>query len=183
MATIAGVHPRGRTSVPGSFGRSLAAAAARGAGLVAVAVLIGVLLLEATDTTGGPAPADTVVVGGGSSTTTTTSDTALPGAAIRPPADVQVLVLNAARLQGAAGEVAQELQAAGYPTLEPANAPTQAETVVFFKPGFEAEAAVMAPKVSENAITDPLPDPSPFAGTEQADLVVVIGSEIKSTRG
>ena len=174
MTSLVGVEARRRAVVEGAFTRSMLAAAARGLGLVAGAVLLGVLLLEATDDVSSPPPAADVGIGGGE-TTTTTSPTGIDSG-LRPATQVRVLVLNAARIEGAAGEVAAKLQALGYPTLPSGNAPTQTETVVYYKPGFEREAAAVAPEVSAGAITDPLGDPSPFAGTEEADLVVQIGT-------
>lgn len=172
MASFASVGRRGMAD--GSFTRSMMAAAARGLGLVAVAVAAGVLLLAVTDDTGGGGGVPTEVVASG--TTTTTTDGLGPDTALRPPSQVQALVLNAARIEGAASEITSTLQAIGHPTLSPGNAPTQEETVIYYKPGFEREATQLAPEVSDAALTEPLPDPSPFAGTEESDLVVVIGT-------
>lgn len=165
-----------RRVVDGDATRSMMAAAARGLGLVAAAVALGAILLQVTDDSGGG--------GGGvpvpdlaSETTTTTIDGLGPDTALRPNSQVQVLVLNAARIEGAATEVTTKLESIGHPTLPPGNAPPQTETIVFYKPGFEREAAALAPEVSASAITEPLTNPSPFAGTEEADLVVAIGSD------
>ena len=174
MTSLVGVESRRRAVVEGTFTRSMLAAAVRGLGLVAAAVALGVILLEATDEASAPPPAIGATFGG-EETTTTTSETGID-TGLRPAPQVKVLVLNAARIEGAASEVTAKLQALGYPTLTPGNAPTQPETVVYFKPGFEREAAAVATEVSSAAITDPLGDPSPFAGTEEADLVVQIGS-------
>ena len=151
------------------------AAAARGLGLVAAAVAIGVILLQVTEDSGGGGGVPVQAIDAGE-TTTTTTDGLGPDTVLRPNSQVQALVLNAARIEGAANEVTAKLQSIGHPTLTPGNAPTQTETIVYYKPGFEREAAALAPEVSEAAITEPLQDPSPFAGTEEADLVVVIGS-------
>lgn len=177
MTSLVGVGTRRRAVVQGTFPRSMLAAAARGLGLVAVAVAVGIVLLRVTDD-GAPPPAISVVVGG--EETTTTTDGLGLDTGLRPPTQVQVLVLNAARIEGAAGEIAAKLQSIGHPTLPPGNAPTQEETIVHYKPGFEREAAALAPQISDAALTEPLPDPSPFAGTEEADLVVVIGTTYAS---
>lgn len=173
MASFASAGRRGMAD--GSFTRSMMAAAARGLGLVAAAVAAGVLLLEVTEDTGGGGDSVPIEVATAETTTTTTNGVG-PDTALRPPSQVQALVLNAARIEGAAGEVTSTLQAIGHPTLPPGNAPTQEETVIYYKPGFEREASQLAPEVSDAALTEPLPDPSPFAGTEEADLVVVIGT-------
>ncbi|MBI2170170.1 MAG: LytR C-terminal domain-containing protein [Actinobacteria bacterium] len=168
--------------VEGTFTRSMLAAAARGLGLVAVAVGVGVILLQATDEGGGPSVSIDVAAGS-DETTTTTTDGLGPGAGLRPPSQVQVLVLNAARVEGVAGTITEKLQQIGHPTLPPGNAPPQDETVVYYKPGFEAEAATVAPEVSETTLTQPLSDPSPFAGTEEADLVIVLGTNFAGDSG
>lgn len=182
MTSIAGVGPRRHAAPGGAFLRSMFAAAARGAGLVAAAIAVGVLLLRATEETG-PRGGTGEVVAQTATTTTTTVAGVTPGVGLRPPGQVRVLVLNAARIEGAAGDLSDRLKQMGYSVLEPENAPTQAETIVYFKPGFEGEAAVLAPEASEDAITEPLPDPSPFAGTENADVVIVLGTELKETGG
>lgn len=151
------------------------AAAARGLGLVAAAVVIGVVLLEVTDDAGAPPPAADAVLGSGETTTTTTGDLGVD-TGLTPNSQLTVFVLNAARVEGAAGEIAAKLASIGYQTLPPGNAPSQAETVVYFKPGFESEAQALTPQVSGAALVEPLDDPPRFAGTEEADLVVVIGT-------
>lgn len=112
---------------------------------------------------------------GVTSTTETTAPTA-PADEPRPPPEVRVIVFNAAQLDGGAGRLTERVVELGYQTLTPSNAPTQAETVVLFKPGFEAEAAALATGIGPVATTQPLPEPPPYAGTEEADLVVVIGT-------
>lgn len=176
MTSLVGTSSRRRAVVEGTFTRSMLAAAARGLGLVGAAVFLGIVLLQVTDDTGTPSPGSQTVGAGSDETTTTTSTPADLDTGLRQTGQVQVLVLNAARVSGAAGDVAADLEAIGHPTLTPGNAPTQEETVVFYKPGFEREAEALVPEVSDVAITEPLPDPSPFAGTEDADVVVVLGT-------
>lgn len=169
-------------ALEGTFSRSMLAAAARGLGLVAAAVAIGVVLLQVTDD-GAPPPGAVSATGPQETTTTTTSvPGAGPGTALRPPTQVQVLVLNAARVAGAATEVAEQLQGLGHPTLPPGNAPTQPDTIVYSKPGFEAEAEAIVAELGDVAHAEPLPDPSPFAATEQADVVVVLGTDYAAIR-
>lgn len=159
----------------------MAVAAGRGLGLVAVAVVLGVVLLQITDDSGAPSPgSDFAAV---EEPTTTTTNAIDLDTGLRPSSQVQVLVLNAARIEGAAGDMTEQLQAIGHPALVPGNAPTQEETIIFYKPGFEREAAALAPEVSETAITEPLPDPSPFPGTEEADVVVVLGTNFAAGGG
>lgn len=180
MTTL--VHARRRAVVQGTFTRSMLAAAARGLGLVAAAVAVGVILLDVTEDVSAPPPAADLLAGDQETTTTTSEGLGLD-AARRPNTEVSVLVLNGARIEGAAGEVTTRLQALGYATLAPGNAPPDPETLVLFKPGFEAEAAALAPQVSDQALVEKLGDPSPYAGTEQADLVVFLGTNYAGASG
>lgn len=155
----------------------MAAAAARGLGLVAAAIAIGIILLQLTDTS--PAPHSSNVASAEAPTTTTTTAPAGSATGVRPPTQVQVLVLNAKRQAGIAGDLTDILKSKGYPTATPSNAPKQDTTVIYFKPGFEREAQQLKPTIGDETLVEPLPDPSPYAGTEEVDLVVVLGTNYK----
>lgn len=178
MTSLVGAPTRHRAAVPGTFARSMLAAAARGLGLVGVAVLVGVLLLRATDDIGsGGGGVPNLVISGADETTTTTEEI---DAVLRPPTQVSVIVFNAARKPGLAGQVTESIRQLGYQTLEPSNLPQQPDTIVYFKPGFDGEAAALAPKISPTAHTEPEPDPSSITGAEGADLVVTLGTDFDS---
>jgi hypothetical protein len=167
---------------------------ARGAALVVVAVLIGLLLLregldtsEAITTTGdgGSETSDGASDGSdgsdGSSDETTTTTPAL-----RPPAEVPTIVLNDSGIAGAAGTYSDALASVGYQLTNPegANADTAgdaAATLVYFAPGFEAEAAEVASVIGapDTVVPAALPatPPGPIAG---ASVVVVIGTDLAS---
>lgn len=163
--------PPRRPRAQGSFSRSLAGAAARGTGLVALAVAIGIVLLQYSDDpapdrrAAGRAPAAEGPLAIPSSTTTTT-------AGARPPAEVRVLVLNASGRKGVAGEMAGRLGVVGYKTLEPGNTAVRPETTVGCRPGFEQEAAAL---VSATGVPAKTADPGALLPAD-ADCVVVIGS-------
>lgn len=159
--------------------------AARGAALIAVAVILGVVLLNAIDD-GNSGP---VGDGGTSSTTSstnsnpTTTTTVAPGTAstaptTKPaaitPAQVTVIVLNASGRTGVASTLTDTLKAKGYKTL-PANnvSPVRAGTVVDVKAGKTAPCTTMAALVP-GAKVQPMPTPQPFV--TDADCIVVIGS-------
>ncbi len=190
MTSIAGAAGP-RPVVGGTFERSLLAAAARGGVLVAIAVLAGVGLLRLTDDTapGGP---EEILTGGTESTTTTRFGGVTPGTGVdedpgttsglRPPSQVRVLVLNGANISGVAQAVSDQLKAKGYQVATPDNASDQNETVAYYKPGFQGEATVVAQEVSPNAFAEELTDPPLFAGTENVDVVVVIGLEYKANQ-
>lgn len=159
-----------RPRAQGSFSRSLLGAAARGTGLIALAVAIGIVLLQYSDDprpdrlSAGREPGPEAPLSAPSSTTTTT-------AGPRPASEVRVLVLNASGRKGMAGEMSERLAAAGYKTLEPGNAPVQPETTVGCRPGLDREAAALGSATglkAEPVPTDLLPP--------DADCLVVIGS-------
>jgi len=159
-----------RPRAQGSFSRSLAGAAARGTGLVALAVAIGIVLLQYSDDpapdrrAAGRAPAADSPLAVPSTTTTT--------AGARPPAEVRVLVLNASGRKGVAGEMAGRLGVVGYKTLEPGNTAVRPETTVGCRPGFEREAAAL---VSATGVPAKTADPGALLPAD-ADCVVVIGT-------
>ena len=159
-----------RARAEGSFSRSLMGAAARGTGLVALAVAIGIVLLQYSDDprdrlSAGRAPAAETPLAAPSSTTTST-------AGPRREADVRVLVLNASGRKGLAGEMAERLGVVGYQTLESGNAPVRPETTVGCRPGFEREAGALVAAIGVPAATA---DPGELRPPE-ADCVVVLGS-------
>jgi hypothetical protein len=173
----------------GSFAKSAGGAGARGLALLAVALLIGIALLNATDA---DPPGSTVSAGGqdsaggsdgggdddgsGSPTTTAPAATTSPTVAARAPKDVKVIVANASSTKGAAGTASDRLKPLGYNVLAPANATAVNDSSVYFVAGFDREAAVIAaalqlPPTSVKAV----PTPPPF-DTKGANVAVVIGA-------
>jgi hypothetical protein len=154
--------------------------AARGALLVAVAVIIGIVLLQAIDdgndgpvgdggassttSTSTPTSTDT---SGGSSTTSTTK------AAVVPPAQVTARVLNGSGTSGAAGTLTNTLKAKGYKTLVASDASPRTGTVVYAKSGRTTECTTLAQSVPNSKVQ---PMPTPVPGGQDADCIVVIGS-------
>jgi cytoskeletal protein RodZ len=116
---------------------------------------------EVTSTTGDDTATSTTVA----STSTTV--------AVRPPAEVTVVVLNSMGLDGAAGRVNADLAEAGYQTLTPDNfSPEQDPSRIWYREGFAAEANVLIEFVP-GATVEPLPDE---ALQEGADIVLVLGT-------
>lgn len=165
------------------LGRNVAFSAARGAGLVAVAVIIGIVLLQVIDDgTSGPigdrgnggkggAATSSTTARGGSSTTSTTK----AGTPAKLPAQVSVLVLNGSGQPGAATRQTNALKSKGYQTLTPADAPKRQGTVVYAKPTFDRECATVATNVAGNPKVEPIPSPPP-TGSDKANCVVILGS-------
>jgi hypothetical protein len=148
----------------GSFGRSVASAGGRGAILVAVAVVVGIVLLMTSDdgdqaliadgeltevhvgsdpvgATGSTGTTASTLPG---ETTTTTPATADDGSTVTTAAPqidrstIRVIVYNAAGVQGIAGAQSEELAALGYPVAEPDTSDTQlADTRIYAVAGFE----------------------------------------------
>src|SRR6478735_3110376 len=153
--------------------------AARGALLVAVAVIIGIVLLQAIDD-GNDGP---VGDGGASSTTTSTSTptstdtsggsstTSTTKAAVIPPAQVTARVLNGSGSSGAAGTLTNTLKAKGYKTLVASDASQRTGTVVYAKSGRTAECTTLAQSVPNSKVQ---PMPTPVPGGQDADCIVVI---------
>lgn len=168
---------------------------ARGAALVVVAVVIGLFLLrngldtsEAIRTQGGSsdgteATDDTADAGTDEGTDDTTTTTA--AVVGRPPAEVPTIVLNGSGVTGAAGRYSEFLAGLGYTLTNPAGANADSNTdttLVYFAPGFDAEAAAMVAALGSPAGVVPAPLPTtPPGPIAAASVVVVLGSDIGNT--
>lgn len=171
---------------PGAPGKRSGAnagfSATRGAVLVAIAVIIGIVLLQAIDdgnsgpigdggattTTSTTAPATSSSSTGGTDTSATTAKpTTLT------PADTTVKVLNGSGQQGVATTVTNTLKSKGYKTLLPSNDALRKGSIVYYASGRQAECRALVGYL-QNAILEPMPTPPP--GGEQADCIVVVGS-------
>ena len=151
----------------GGLGPSNAAAAPRALLLIAVAVILGLVLLwKGLDTTPGVAvppeatddgsaesvgmveegPADLPVEDEPVAATTrapTTTTTAVP-APTRPPNQVRVLVANGSGVRRGASDVTDVLSPNGYTTLPPANATPTDTSGIYYRSGYSGDArAVM----------------------------------------
>ncbi len=107
--------------------------------------------------------------------TTTSSTEAAP--VVRPPGEVTIRVGNGARRGGVAGAGTDLLSQAGYKALTPKNAPTVANSVVYYIEGYEADAAQVArlALMGETAIA-PMPA-DPGIPIDSAQLVVILGQD------
>lgn len=155
---------------------------ARGAALVVVAVLLGLLLLRngldtsevvtaKVDDSGSDSGSDTTDDTGGDTTTT------VP---LKAPAEVTVIVLNGTSVGGAAGKYSTAIGSAGYQMIEAGDAATKIPaTQVFFAPGYELEAAAVALAAGAPATLTPAALPTPPPGeVGAANVVVVIGTDL-----
>jgi hypothetical protein len=187
------------------LGRSASANALRGMVVIAVAVLVGVVLLtqgltdDEVETAAGPdgeavttttvadddeAPADGTDPADPVEPEVEPAEPATPPAvtppAPRPPGEVRVLVLNGSGRQGEAGRGAQFFTQAGYDVAEPKNAPAPAPSAVYYVEGFEAEAnaVAVALELDPALVVRPLdPAAPPIDDTQGANLLVMAGND------
>jgi hypothetical protein len=173
--------PRRRPATTGSsFTRSILGAFARGTGLIAVALVVGIVLLQWSDASTDVAAGGQVPVVGTPvappETSTTTASTAPAGP--RAPAALAVLVLNATGKSNQAKPMADRLAVVGYRTLTPGNAARQPDSVVLCRAGLDQEATALVAATGLPAKTRLLDDAAAagMEGAAQADCVVVIGA-------
>lgn len=147
-------------------------AVGRGTALVAVAVLLGIVVLQATDDGGSP-------LGSGADRATTTTMSKGTSTAPSQAKRLKVLVLNASTKKGAARALADKLKGQKFDVLDPGDTPAQAETSVYFKEGFEGDAGRVGASIYDSGTSPPikpLPTPSPFE-TGEGTVIVVIGAD------
>ncbi|HVW32996.1 MAG TPA: LytR C-terminal domain-containing protein [Acidimicrobiia bacterium] len=173
--------PRRRPPPGSSFTRSMLGAFVRGTGLVALALVIGLVLLQWSDgstdaAAGGITPPTGTPVAVTEPPATTPSTVAGP----RPPADVAVLVLNGTGKNNQAKPMSDRLAVVGYHTLTPGTTAKRADSVVLCRPGLDREATALVAATGLPATTAVLDDAARggFTVTDSAaaDCVVVIGA-------
>jgi len=183
-------QPEGRRSRSrgGGFAQSMAFSAVRGGGLIALAIVIGLVLLQVIDTSGGDGSNGGVTVTTDPTETTADtqpSETTQPGDGTeptdetRPPGEIRVLVLNGADPDAAlAGPLTEVLRTAGYQTVAPNNTAARDGTVVACKEDFTADAPALAVAVGETAVVEPFPEPPPenAENVGSYDCLVVLGA-------
>ena len=162
----------------GSFGRSAGGAAARGALLLAVALVLGIILLRSGG--GDPYSRSLRTASPGSPEVSAPVPTATTiTVPVRSPGDIKVLPTNGTSTNGAATNTGNRLKAAGYNVLAATNTTSPATASnVFYNPGFEREARVIAQLIGfPDSAVQPMPTPPPVADTRGADVIVVVGPD------
>jgi hypothetical protein len=177
---------RARSQQNKGFAQSVAFSAARGALLIGVAVVIGIVLLQVIDNdTTGPVGDGGDSAGGGAVTTTTTkatsestTTTTAANGGSRQPSEVSVLVLNGSGVSGAAAAMTQKIQSGGYQVLEPTDTDAATGTTVYCTGGLDREASALAAAVGGDPppSVEALPDPPPSGADSDANCIVVLGS-------
>ena len=172
----------------GSFAKSAGGAAGRGILLIAVAVLVGVLILRnGFDSGSGSSSPPTTSSGGGAVTSVATNTTAAGGStestattpSTRPANQVKVFVANGAGIQGAAGKAVDTLTPLGYVAVA-GNSPNRVQTTtVYYTEGYQAEAQGVAAALGAPAASvQPMPTPPPIADIQGAQVLVVLGPDV-----
>jgi hypothetical protein len=170
--------------------------AVKGALLVAIGVLLGVLVLgsglsspgpssvnvesasgDTTTTAAGGDTTTTTAAGGATSTTIPTTSTSGGTPTTHPPNEVRVLVANGTDIPGAASQVQSQLVALGYNALSPQNGPPSEQSWVYYEAGYEGDARVIADSLGvAQTQVQPMPDPPPI-DTLEANVLVLIGDD------
>jgi len=168
------------------FAQSVAFSAARGALLIGVAVVIGIVLIQVVDndTTGpirdGGSNGGAVVDNSSTSTLPqeSTTTTVAQGGGARQPAEISVQVLNGSGVSGAAASMTEQLQAAGYVVRTPTDTSSATGTTVYCTGGLDREASALAVAVGGDPppSAEALPDPPPSGTDSTTNCVVVLGS-------
>ncbi len=164
----------------------------RGALLLGVAVILGIILLQQfdndIDTGGGPVAAQSVPDDEDRTTTTrrvelTVAPTTTASPA-RPKAEVKVLVANGAGVRGLGAATTNALKALGYTTATPTDATaTIPKTSIQFVEGWEAEgrevagALTLPPTVATRLASPPVA----AADIGDAKVIVILGEDVATT--
>ena len=181
------------------FGRSASDAALRGALLVAVAVIIGALLIwrghdnspNTVETGSGPTTSrggNGTTSRGGATTRTpvTTPGVTAPIGVTRQPGQVKVLVANGSGATGYASQAHQKLATGGYASLGGENAkPGQANTNIYYRDGYQEDARGIAVFLGANAnVVQAMPasladklDDAVANKAQGANIVIILGAD------
>ena len=168
-------------------------AGARGALLLAVAVILGIVLLQqfdAPDVSTGNVSATSIPDDTEETTTTrrvgltTVAQVTTTVARARPKAEVKVLVANGAGVRGLGASTTNALRDKGYTTIAtPTDTTTGVEkTAIQFVEGYEAEARELAGVLSLPAtvVTRLASPPVAAADIGDAKLLVILGTDVSS---
>ena len=149
--------------------------------IAVVAVLLGFLILR--DIRGG---STTAPAADGGETTTTVSDTVPVESSVPvtiPLTAFKIQVANASKVSGSAGQLTTELQGRGYIVQPAVNSseitPKQTATVVYYLPGSEGQAALVAAELGGVA-TAIMPAPIPTEGGKlgEASILILLGTDV-----
>ena len=181
---------RGRQAADdGSFARSVGVHTARGALLIGIAVLLGLILLQKVDT--GKGSSSRLRAATDETVATTTS---IPRATTttRPPSAVKVLVANGTKTDGMGGSAQRLVAQAGYNALAavsatPAAIAAQRQTMVYYAAGYDTEARKVGQLLGLGANLppiSPMPASLPVSDLKGANVLLVVGPDyVTKVRG
>jgi hypothetical protein len=164
------------TRPPAGAPRPAPASPAKGIAVVAIAVVLGVIILWRVPRSGGAGSSTrTTTTTSTSTTVVSTTTTAVPSMS-----GVNILVVNAAGVAGAAGKVANLLKAGGLVTLPPGNAvqPGANQSSVYFADGFQAQANRVAQLLGLPAAVGAIDAAQIKGGAQGAQVVVMVGKDL-----
>ncbi len=167
---------------------------ARGALLLTVAVILGIVLLQQFDSgidTGGQVATDAGQVDDETTTTRPVGLTTVPTtaptttAAARPKSDVRVLVANGAGVRGLGASTTAVLRGLGYATLTPTDTTggNVDRTQIHYAEGYATEAREIAAALTLPA-TAAIPQASPpvaAADLGDAKVIVILGTDVPNS--
>ena len=154
--------------------------AVRGAGLIGLAVILGIVLLQVIDkgpSGSGTSAADrrtTSTTTPGSTTATSQPGTTKAGSAAKQRSEVRVSVYNAGAASGAAANMTNNLRTLGYQLAPAANTTPRTGKVVACKQDFDKEGAQLQGDVGAGTTIEPFPNPGP-PGSENVNCIVLLG--------
>jgi LytR cell envelope-related transcriptional attenuator len=155
--------------------------AVRGAGLIGLAVILGIVLLQVVDkgpsgggTSASERPTPTTQPAGTTAPPSQPSTTQGGQAAARQRSEVRVAVFNGSGAAGAAMNMTNKLRMLGYQLSPPADTTSRTGTVAACKQGYDREAAQLQGDVGAGATVEPFPA-SPPPGTENVNCIVLLG--------
>jgi hypothetical protein len=169
----------------GDAPRSAGSAALKGAVLIALAVIVGIFLLQAVDDDTPSTAKATADTSKPAATTTTTvrpanTTTTVKPAEPKPPAELAVIVLNGGAATGKAAEMRTQLVNVGYTNQPEANnweGHTQTGNTVQCKPERQRDAVALSqqsPLQGSTVVAYPSPVPTPVPANN--DCIVVVGA-------
>jgi LytR cell envelope-related transcriptional attenuator len=95
-------------------------------------------------------------------------------------ADVRLVIANGAGTFDLAGRNGDRLRAAGYTQIDLEDAAKVPATVLYYRPGFDDEAAIVAADLQvPDAILEPLPETPITIGDALGDIIVVLGPDAR----
>lgn len=173
-------------AAPGGLGAN---AGARGALLLGVAVVIGIVLLQQFDDS--PSSGGTVVATSQVTSTTVrrvglTTVPVVTSTTVkaRAKADVKVLVANGAGVRGLGAATTNALKTLGYTTLAPADTTGAVDkTSIMFAEGYEAEAREVAGALTlpATAVARLASPPVAAADLDDAKVLVLLGVDVATS--